>query len=144
MRIAALLVLTLVSCDGPAHVTVDAGSHDPLGLEEAMRPGLECLKRETEASKYETTRLLAEAVKLEAQIDVLSGAYSLRHQLETESQEKALRHAMAVLKSSRINQEQTAVAYKFLKDTNVDVNAEMNRYMAQIDPLRAPKDAGRD
>jgi hypothetical protein len=117
MRTAALFALALVGCSEPfdtvAPTAADAGSYDARLLDEAFKPGLECLRRETEATEERTRKLHEKGVELEAQIDVMSGAYALRQQLESEPENKAIRHAFAVLRWDGID-EQSKVARGFL------------------------------
>lgn len=115
----------LLACEEttvPTHV-VDAGATaDTNEWERSMRPGLQCLKREEEASRERIHRLQEKEAELNVQIDVMSGAYALRRQLELEPEEKAIKHALAVLKWDAVD-EQSKVARKFLRDKDAIYNS---------------------
>ncbi len=101
-------------------VAFTIGALSMLAMDSCVResratPGIECLNRETSAAQSRTQQLRQKQVELEQQIDVMSGAYELRQQLESEPEDKAIKHALAVLKGDAIY-EQSKVARKFLRD----------------------------
>jgi TolA-binding protein len=114
--IGALSMLAMDSCVKESRATqahaMGIASH---GAGDWINPGIECLNRETSAAQSRTQQLWQKQAELETQIDVMSGAYELRQQLESEPEDKAIKHALAVLKGDAIY-EQSRVARKFLRD----------------------------
>ena len=90
---------------------MDAGSYDAHWID----PGVECLNRETRATQERKYKLQEQEAILLAQIDVLSGAYRLREQLEKEGPGRAQQIANEVVLDAG-NPERLAVAVKYLKD----------------------------
>ena len=108
----------------------DAGSYDA----HWVNPGIECLERETRATQKRMYKAQEKLVFLQAEIDVLSGAYRLREQLEKEGPGRAQQIANEVVLDAG-TPERLAVALKYLKDATERFHQE--EYEAMLD-------AGRD
>lgn len=79
-------------------------------------PGMACLRREASNADTRTLELLQRHAELEAQVDVLSGAYRLRRELEAEDPARAMTHAMAVADDKTVTTpEQRNVAVRYLR-----------------------------
>jgi hypothetical protein len=119
--LGALVVATIMVGNDYAvtpHSGYDAGQYDAHWLD----PGIDCLNRETKAAQAQTQQLWQKQAELEAEIDGMTGAYTLREQLESEPEDKAIKHAFAVLKDDTILQ-QSIVARKFLRDRDAVVGS---------------------
>ena len=99
----------------------DAGSDSRSlsGWNEIVAPGIACLDRETKAAQERTYKLQEQEVMLQTQIDVISGAYSLREQLRKEGPGRAQRIANEVVLDAG-TPERLAVALKYLKDKTLE------------------------
>jgi hypothetical protein len=119
----------------PPATTQDAGSYDAHWID----PGIECIKRETARVQEQNYKPQEKAVMLETQIDVLSGAYSLREQLSKAGPGEAQRIANAVVLDAG-TPERLAVAIKYLKDKTEEFNAE--EHEAHRDLINSMLDGG--
>ena len=132
----ALSMLAMNSCVEESRATqahaMGTASHDTGGYDaHRIDPGVECLNRETAAAQSRTRQLWQKQAEIETQIDVMSGAYELRQQLESEPEDKALKHALVVLKDDTIY-EQSKVARKFLRDRDAIVGSGIKPTVEEI------------
>lgn len=121
--VGASTTMWMVHCGSTSVVAIsytDAGSFDAAAYDTHwLDPAIACMQRETKATQERMYKAQEKEAELQFQIDVLSGAYHLREQLEKEGPGRAQQIANEVVLDAG-TPERLAVALKYLKDRTLE------------------------